>query len=141
MIVDDNEPVVESGLPMMSHTETYNSSHQYNNVMGSGHGTNETLNMTHAGNLTVWINISCFFHEPWIGEQGYVRIILMDNNTEIFNNQTSESVEWTNNSNLTQKNLTVMIQSVGSDGTLTGASVADWYIVELTARVVWESKT
>ena len=141
LMTDNDEPVVESGPQMMSHTENYTTSHQYSNMMGTGHGTNETVNMTHAGNLSVWINVSCFFHEPLIGEQGYVRVILMDNNTEIFNNETSDFVEWTNISNLTQKNLTVLVQSVGSDGTLTGSGVADWYTVELAATVVWESET
>jgi hypothetical protein len=138
MMTKDAASVADAGPAMDNHTENYTTAYQFANMMGSGHGTNDTINMTHAGNMTVWINVTAYFHEPLVGEQGYVRVILMDNNTEIFNNQTSDEAEWYNVSNLTQKNLTVLVQSVGSDGTLTGAPVADWYSIQLTAYVVWE---
>ena len=125
---------------MNSHTENYTDSYQFENMLGAGHTTNETINMTHGGNMTFWINMSASFHEPVAGDRGYVRIILMDNETEIFNNVTSSDVMWSNMSNLSQKNLTVIIQSVGSDGTITGETVADYYVMELTTHVMWESE-
>lgn len=141
MMNQETAPVVENGPVMESYTTNYTSSYQFTNMMGSGHATNDTVNMSHAGNLSVWINVTAYFHEPVVGEQGSVRVILMDNNTEIFNNITSTDVEWANASNLSQKNLSVIIQAVGSDGTITGESVADWYVIEITAHVVWELET
>ena len=140
MMTKADTPVAKIEPTMESHTENNSTSHQFNNVLGSGHTNNDTINMTHTGNLSFWINVSAFFHEPLLGEQGYVRIVLMDNNTEVFNNVTSTSIKWANMSNLTQKNLTVITQAVGSDGTITGESVADWYVVDITAHVVWESE-
>lgn len=119
------------------YTGYYNDSYQYNGIMGMGHSTNETINMTHMGSLNVTMDIVAHFHDPLIGEQGYFNISLWDNDTLLYTNQTTENVVWNYFGSLAGTNLTIVVQSVGSDGTLTGSPVADYYILELTATVEW----
>jgi hypothetical protein len=121
-----------------SHTEYYNDSFQFNSVSGMGHSSEETLNMTHNGSLNVTMDLIVYFHEPLFGDQGYVNVSLYEDDTLLFTNQTSESVIWNYSGVLNTTNLTVVVLSVGSDGTMTGAGVADYYILELEATVNWK---
>ena len=128
---------VEPKSTTYQHTEYYNDSFQYNGIMGMGHTTNETLNMTHMGPLNVTIDVLAYFHDPIIGDQGYFNISLWEEDTLLYTNQTTQNVVWYYFGSLTGTNLTIVVQSVGSDGTLTGSPVADYYVLELTATVEW----
>lgn len=123
-----------------AYSQEYNDSFQYSNIMGMGHSTNETINMTHNGSLNTIMNITVYFHEPLIGQQGYLNVSLWENDTLLFTDQTSDNVVWVYNGTLLNENLTIVILSEGSDGTMTGSNVADYYVFELDATVLWQVK-
>jgi len=114
-----------------------NASHQYWNVnpMGMGNITEITLNGS--GDLHFNLELTGFFHEPALWEQGYVNYSVIQGNETLFSVEVNHTLEedynatWLNMSG----NITIEIQSTGSDNP-TDDKPGDYYV----AKAVFELK-
>ena len=127
-----NEKIEEVPTPVYyNDTQYWNDSHQFNNAaMLVGYTNNTTMNYevsNFSSNIT--IDLMCDF-TPIGGAQGYFQLEIYDNNTMIYQNNSSESVVWHIETNISSNNINFIIQSEGFDSDpLT--EYADYFIVQI----------
>ena len=114
--------------------ETYSDYHVYENVMTMGHATSHEYNISGNQTMELYWNVTYRFEEPLIGESGYVNITLEKEGVALISEQytattTTMSAMHYNNSNITGSDFTLVIQSVGSDHTLSGG-LQDYYEID-----------
>jgi len=77
---DDGE---QGELPIRIYNESWNDSHQFNSVLGSGHASNYDYNASVNVTIELYWNISYRFEEPLVGSQGYVNVSFEQNGKNI----------------------------------------------------------
>lgn len=115
--VSESEPLPEKDAPEPIVTEGWdNQSHQFWNVQPMSVENLSEMTFNNTGFVNVTIQISAFFHEPLLWEQGHVEYSLEYNNETVFNHTMSLGEEnlSVNLSNVSG-NITIRIQSTGSD--------------------------
>jgi hypothetical protein len=112
-----------------------NHSHQFWNVVPMSVGNSSSLNTSGGDFVNITLELSAYFHEPVLWEQGYVNYTLTHNNDTVFTTILTHSQEtyYVNLTNLTH-NLTVTIQSTGSDDQTT-PEPGDFFIATVNYRV------
>jgi hypothetical protein len=112
-----------------------NHSHQFWNIAPMSVGNSSSLNTSSGDFVNLTLELSAYFHEPLLWEQGYVNYTLTHNNDTLFTTTLTHSKETyqINVTNLTT-NLTVTIQSTGSDDASTAAP-GDFFIASVHYRV------
>ena len=112
-----------------------NHSHQFWNVVPMSVGNSSSLNTSGGHFVNITLEFSAYFHEPVLWEQGYVNYTLTHNNDTVFTTTLTHTQETysINVTNLTT-NLTVTIQSTGSDDQTT-PEPGDFFIVKVNYRV------
>ena len=112
-----------------------NHSHQFWNVAPMSVGNSSSLNTSGGDFVNITLELSAYFHEPVLWDQGYLNYTLTHNNETVFTvilNHTQETY-YVNVTNLTH-NLTVTIQSTGSDDPST-SEPGDFFIAAVNYRV------
>ena len=112
-----------------------NHSHQFWNIAPMSVGNSSSLNTSSGDFVNLTLELSAYFHEPLLWEQGYVNYTLTHNNDTLFTTTLTHRKETyqINVKNLTT-NLTVTIQSTGSDDAST-AEPGDFFIASVHYRV------
>ena len=110
--------------------------HQFNNVMWSGYGNHTDLNYTHAGELTIHLDLLCAFTD-YPNAPGSVNITLFAGENVLWTNETNYSQDWIislswNNS----QPLTIVLHAVGSDSDPSSA-YADWFVLTVDTTLVF----
>ena len=115
--MSEAEPSPENDAPEPIITEGWdNQSHQFWNVAPMSVGNLSEMTFNNTGFVNVTIQISAFFHEPLLWEQGYVEYQLEYNNETVFNHTMSLGDEnFSVNLSNVSGNITLRIQSSGSD--------------------------
>lgn len=132
----DGETMVEpeNVEPVMVYQGWDNHSYQFWNVQPMSVGNVSTMGSNTTGNMSFDMNItlelSAYFHEPLLWEQGFVNYTLTQENETFFEVQLnfSQEIYYINLTNLTG-NLTVEIQSNGSDD-VTTEEPGDFFIAK-----------
>ena len=109
----------------------WNDSHQFNGASSLVGYNNNTTMYYGVNNSTshIVINVLCDFTQVG-GVQGYFQIQIYDNNTLVYQNNTSESVIWEFEHNNTSNNIQMNLHSEGFDSDpLT--EYADYFILEV----------
>jgi hypothetical protein len=127
-----NEKIDEVPSPIYyNDTQYWNDSHQFNGApMLVGYSNNTTMHYD-IDNFTsnIIINVWCDFAQVG-GIQGYFQIQIYDNNTLVYQNNTSETVIWQLEYNNTSDNIQMNLHSEGFDSDpLT--EYADYFILEV----------
>ncbi len=94
-----------------------NQSYQYWNVQPMSVGNVSEISFNNTGDVNITMNLTAYFHEPLLWEQGYMEYMLEYNNETVFNvtlNLSNNEMFWVNLTNVSG-NITVRIQSNGSD--------------------------
>ena len=132
------EPTSESVEPKVIVESYYeNNSHQYWNVNPMGMGNITEITLHGSGDLHFTLQLTGFFHEPALWEQGYVNYSVIQGNETLFSVEVNHTLEedynatWLNMSG----NITIEIQSTGSDNP-TDDKPGDYYV----AKAVFELK-
>ena len=73
---EDRDPDV---MPIQIYNESWNDSHQFNSVLGSGHGSNYDYNASVNVTIELYWNITYRFEEPLVGSQGYLNVSFEQN--------------------------------------------------------------
>jgi len=114
-----------------------NNSHQYWNVnpMGMGNITEITLNGS--GDLHFTLQLTGFFHEPALWEQGYVNYSVIQGNETLFSVEVNLTLEEDYNATFLNMsgNITIEIQSTGSDNP-TDDKPGDYYVVKAEFHLI-----
>jgi len=106
-----------------------NNSHQYWNVNPMGMGNITELTLNGSGDLHFSLELTGFFHEPDLWEQGYVNYTVSQGNETLFSVQVNHTLQEEYNAiwlNMTG-NITIEIQSTGSDNP-TDDKPGDYYV-------------
>jgi len=77
--LDDDDELEQGQLPIQIYNETWNDSHQFNSILGSGHGSNYDYNASVNVTIELYWNITYRFEEPLVGSQGYVNVSFEQN--------------------------------------------------------------
>tara|TARA_B100000530_G_C15754922_1_gene407145 strand:+ start:286 stop:699 length:414 start_codon:yes stop_codon:yes gene_type:complete len=106
-----------------------NTSHQYWNTAPMGMGNSSYIELNGSGNLNFTLELSAMFHEPLLWEQGYVNYSLVYENETVFSVELVNGIaqEYHHNMTNVSGNLTIQIQSSGSDSQ-TDDKPGDYYI-------------
>ena len=138
----DDEDREQGELPMRVYNETWNDSHQFNSVLGSGHGSNYDYNASVNVTIELYWNITYRFEDPLVGSQGYVNVSFEQNGAALASEEyTGENWDETFNFTLTldsnssgdQDGFSLVIQSMGSDHGLNGGD-QDYYSIQTVIR-------
>ena len=138
----DDECCEEEPLPIQSYNETWDDSHQFNSVLGSGHGSNYDYNASVNVTIELYWNITYRFEEPLVGSQGYVNVSFEQNGVVLASEEyTGEGRDEAFNFTLTldqnssgdQDGFSLVIQSMGSDHGLNGGA-QDYYTIQTVIR-------
>ena len=128
----DNKNIIEEpNVIYYYNTQYWNDSHQFNNAaMLIGYTNNTTMNYESSNfSSNITIDLECDF-TPINGAQGYFQLEIYDNNTMIYQNNSSESVIWYIETNISSNVINFVIQSEGLDSDpLT--DYADYFIVQI----------
>lgn len=136
--LDDDECCEQGQLPTIIYNETWNDSHVFTTVMGSGYATTHDYNASINVTLDLHWNISYRFEQPLIGSSGYVNVSFERNGITLASEEYTgdgwnESFDFTitfdANSSGEQSGFSIVIQSMGSDHGLNGGS-QDYYLIE-----------
>jgi len=139
---DDTAEPIMNEQPIMTLTENYTQSYQFNNLapMGMGFDNSTAWNNT---NMSVHVNITMNsgFHEPVLWDQGFVNVSVVDeNSTVLWTNQSNGGQHYFNltiSDNYTHTgNLTFRVLAEGSDNA-TDEQVADWFVVRYDVYCEW----
>jgi hypothetical protein len=113
---DSPDHSFEGGEDTHSEEISDNQSFQFWNAYPMSMGNTSTITFNNSGNLFVTLELVAFFHEPIVGDQGWINYSL------IYDNETVWFVETNNNANDYTFNLTnftgaiiVKVESNGSD--------------------------
>ena len=124
------EPTSESVEPKVIVESYYeNNSHQYWNVNPMGMGNITEIVLNGSGDLHFSLELTGFFHEPDLWEQGYVNYTVSQGNETLFSVQVNHTLQEEYNAiwlNMTG-NITIEIQSTGSDNP-TDDKPGDYYV-------------
>ena len=138
----DDEDREQGELPMRIYNETWNDSHQFNSVLGSGHGSNYDYNASVNVTIELYWNITYRFEDPLVGSQGYVNVSFEQNGAALASEEyTGENWDEAFNFTLTldrnssgnQDGFSLVIQSMGSDHGLNGGD-QDYYSIQTIIR-------
>jgi len=108
---------------------------QYNNMMLSGHGNQTNLTFNNTGELFIEGSVQCYF-EDFGDFRGYLNVSIYINNTIVGNYYFQESGVFNYTGNLLTNNITVVLQSVGSDSEPLN-DFADYYVFEIGTEIVY----
>jgi hypothetical protein len=104
-----------------------NESYQFWNLAPAMVGNQTITSFNQTGDVIITVDLDAEFHTPLAWERGYVNYTLINENETVFSHQMSEGDGYfeINISNLS--NLTIQIQSSGSDSP-TDDRPGDWFI-------------
>ena len=127
--MSESDPITETDEPEPIITEGWdNQSHQYWNIQPMSMMNISEMSFNNTGFVNISIQISAFFHEPLLWEQGYVEYQLEYNNETVFNHFMSLGEEnFSVNLSNVSGNITIRIQSSGSDDPAT-SEPGDFFI-------------
>ncbi len=136
-LASDEVSVIEEPYTPEVREEVYvNHSHQFENVNPMGMGNSSTIMFEENGTLNMTLELSGFFHEPLLWEQGMVNYSLIYNNETVFSVEINKSIE---NFNFTLTNftgnITIQINSSGSDDP-TDSNPGDFYIAKTRFEII-----
>lgn len=136
-LASDEVSVIEEPYTPGVREEVYvNHSHQFENVNPMGMGNSSTIMFEENGTLNMTLELSGFFHEPLLWEQGMVNYSLIYNNETVFSVEINKSIE---NFNFTLTNftgnITIQINSSGSDDP-TDNNPGDFYIAKTRFEII-----
>lgn len=136
-LASDEVSVIEEPYTPEVREEVYvNHSHQFENVNPMGMGNSSTIMFEENGTLNMTLELSGFFHEPLLWEQGMVNYSLIYNNETVFSVEINKSIE---NFNFTLTNftgnITIQINSSGSDDP-TDNNPGDFYIAKTRFEII-----
>ncbi|MAH42582.1 hypothetical protein CL614_02555 [archaeon] len=132
--LDDEESL--DPLTKYYENEYWMDSFQYNNMAWSGHSNQTNLTFNNTGELFINGSVQCYFED--LGElRGYLNISLYINDTLLKNYYFQEYGEFNYTGHLSTNNITIVLQSVGSDSD-PFSDFADYYVFEIDADVVFE---
>ena len=136
-LASDEVSVIEEPYTPEVREEVYvNHSHQFENVNPMGMGNSSTIMFEENGTLNMTLELSGFFHEPLLWEQGMVNYSLIYNNETVFSVEINKSIE---NFNFTLTNftgnITIQINSSGSDDP-TDNNPGDFYIAKTKFEII-----
>lgn len=136
-LASDEVSVIEEPYTPEVREEVYvNHSHQFENVNPMGMGNSSTIMFEENGTLNMTLELSGFFHEPLLWEQGMVNYSLIYNNETVFSVEINKSIE---NFNFTLTNftgnITIQINSSGSDDS-TDNNPGDFYIAKTRFEII-----
>ena len=129
-------------IPILIYNETWNDSHQFNSLLGSGHASNYDYNASVNVSIELYWNISYRFEEPLVGSQGYVNVSFEQNGMTLASEEYTgtgwdEAFNFTltldGNSSGDQDGFSLVIQSMGSDHGLNGGDQA-YYAIQTVIR-------
>ena len=107
-----------------------NESVQYWNVNPMSRGNNTIIMFNETGDVNMTLNLSAFFHEPLLWEQGFVNYSIIYNNETVWAVEENEGLnEYSFNISNVSGNLTIRIQSSGSDSQ-TDDKPGDFFIAQ-----------
>ena len=102
---------------------------QFHDTMGSGYENTTDWRINTTGLITISIDLDCFF-DTQDNLTGYVNISILNNDSLVWADTTSNSTDYTLNHTVTgNSNLTIRVRAVGSD-TYPEHDFADWFVVE-----------
>lgn len=114
-------------IPQIVEQEWANNSYQFWNIAPMSMGNQTIVSFNETGDVAITVDLSGFFHEPLLWEQGYVNYTLINENETVFSHQLSEG-EWHFEIYLSNvSNLTIQIQASGSDNA-TDQHPGDWFL-------------
>lgn len=134
----DDECCEEGPLPIRIYNETWNDSHIFNTVVGSGYASNHDYDASINVSIELYWNISYRFEQPLLGSQGFVNVSFEQNGMTLASEEYTgdgwnESFDFIltldENSSEDQSGFSMIIQSMGSDHTINGGA-QDYYSIE-----------
>lgn len=136
-LASDEVSIIEEPYTPEVREEVYvNHSYQFENVNPMGMGNSSTIMFEENGTLNMTLELSGFFHEPLLWEQGMVNYSLIYNNETVFSVEINKSIE---NFNFTLTNftgnITIQINSSGSDDP-TDNNPGDFYIAKTKFEII-----
>ena len=123
---DVDEPIMQE--PVMVESEWDNQSHQFWNVNPVSVGNTSVITFNNTGDLNFTVNLTTWFHEPVLWEQGFLNYSLIYENETVWSIQVTNVMEdyRFNMTNVTGS-ITVQIQANGSDSP-TDDKPGDYYM-------------
>jgi len=115
--LSSGESPVEIQEPTYTFQESYdNHSHQFWNANPMSVGNNSIIELNESGDLSFILELTAFFHEPLLWTQGFVNYSLIYENETVWSVQDNSSItDYTFNMTNVTGNITIQIQSNGSD--------------------------
>jgi hypothetical protein len=109
-----------------------NKSHQFWNINPMSVGNTSVMTFNNSGDLIFYLELTAFFHEPLLWEQGFVNYSLIYNNETVWSIEENLSItESTFNMTNVSGNITIQVRASGSDSQIDD-NPGDFYIA--TAR-------
>jgi len=127
--------------PLDPLTKHYENEHwldwfQYDNMMWSGQVNQTNLTFNNSGELSISGSVQCYFED--LGDMtGYLNISIYIGDTLIETYVFQESGEFNYTGYLSTNNITIVLQSVGSDSEPIN-DFADYYVFIIDANVIYE---
>jgi hypothetical protein len=113
---DSPEPSFEGGEDTLSEEISDNHSFQFWNIYPMSVGNTSMITFNNSGDLFVTLELVAFFHEPIVGDQGWINYSLIyDNETVWFVETDNNTKDYTFNLTNFTGNITVKVESNGSD--------------------------
>ena len=140
--LDDDDELEQGQLPIQIYNETWNDSHQFNSILGSGHGSNYDYNASVNVTIELYWNITYRFEDPLVGSQGYVNVSFEQNGVALASEEYTDenwdepfnfTLTLDSNSSGDQDGFSLVIQSMGSDHGLNGGD-QDYYSIQTVIR-------
>jgi hypothetical protein len=132
VVYDDNSETNEEILILQEYE--WMDVNQFHDTMGSGYENTTDWVINTTGVISITIDLDCFF-DTQDDLTGYVNISILDNDSLVWSDTTSNSTDYTVNHAVSgDSNLTIRVRAVGSD-TYPEHDFADWFVVGLTATL------
>ena len=142
-IGEDNKNITKEPDIIYHHnTQYWNDSHQFNSILGSGHGSNYDYNASVNVTIELYWNITYRFEDPVVGSQGYVNVSFEQNGVALASEEYTDenwdepfnfTLTLDSNSSGDQDGFSLVIQSMGSDHGLNGGD-QDYYSIQTVIR-------
>ena len=105
-------------------------------MMWTGQGNQTNLTFVNTGELVIKGSVQCYFED--LGElRGYLNVSLYADNTLLKTYYFQETSDFNYTGHISTNNLTVVLQSVGSDSEPLN-DFADYYVFIIDANVIYE---